>query len=547
MTFPFLDALRAACKSRLQVRNVAVLRNQRRSLAVEELESRDLMSITSLLHSNVLGTSALYAPISSIYYFPKPTAAGNALINGLWDSNLRSAASVDYNRDGQITRTDMIDLLAKGTYEYQLLTSTSAHDLLTLVNNGATVAMPDYVQNLAGKVLNTSGANAYYATGLLNYSYYNPNAFVYQNIAAIGIGLQVNNWFLGTVRPDPNLYNANKVVTTAATYQLAANLPLFAAGGPVYQDVEQGQVGDCWLLAGLAEVADRTPAVIQQMFIDNGDGTYTVRFFNNGKADFVTVDKYLPNGGYTYDQPVKDLWVALAEKGYAQECGSGWIGTNTPGTSSYGALNFGDPVWSLSAITGKTANDFNITSYLTYPDLNVITNATNIYTAWSQGKYVVLGTSTPTSSQVVGNHVYALVGYSSGQYTLFNPWGTAGNYGTDGKFYPGFFKGDAKSIAANFSYWGQAGAAAASAEPQTMAVLGVFQTDVRPGVASAAETQPASPRNDLTLVGADMHAPTKVAESAALTSVSSQGKVVGTTLHDAVFMEPFTVDGVALR
>ena len=37
---------------------------------------------------------------------------------------------------------------------------------------------------------------------------------------------------------------------------------LFGADGPSYLDVHQGDVGDCWLMASLAEVAARDPADI---------------------------------------------------------------------------------------------------------------------------------------------------------------------------------------------------------------------------------------------------------------------------------------------
>ena len=48
-------------------------------------------------------------------------------------------------------------------------------------------------------------------------------------------------------------------------------------------------MGDCWLLASLAEVADRDPQDIRDMFTYNGTmvvngtsvGLYTVRFFNS--------------------------------------------------------------------------------------------------------------------------------------------------------------------------------------------------------------------------------------------------------------------------
>jgi hypothetical protein len=549
MRFPFVNALRAVRQSKTPERGK--VKNNAPSLRVEQLESRDMMSVTSLFNSTYLGAPATSSSVSTIYNFPQPTAAGNALINKLWDGNLRSVASADYNRDGQITRSDMIELLAKGTYQYAFLTPTAAHDLITLVSNGATVAMPDYVQNLASKTLSTSGATGYYGAGLLTFSYYNQNAFIYENVAGIGIGQQVKNWFLGTVRPDPNLYNAKKQVTVAATYQQAPNLPLFAKGGPVYQDVSQGQVGDCWLMASLAEVADRTPSVIKNMFIDNGDNTYTVRFFNGGKADYVTVDKYLPNSGYTYDYPANDLWVALAEKAYAQECGSSWIGTNTPGASSYGALNGGDPSWALSAITGKTATNTGIWSRVTYPDLSVLTNAGGIAGAWSQGLYVVLTTGSPSSSQVVGNHCYAMVDYSSGQYTLFNPWGTGGAYGGDGKYYPGFFKGNVKSMAANFIYWSQAGAEPGAAVPQTMGIFGVFHADARLSVGTPADKQPTGFGRDSTVFavtgGAELRTQLRDDVCASLARHQHQRVAPSSTHADAAVAVPFAGHEMAAR
>src|SRR5262249_49745143 len=149
---------------------------------------------------------------------------------------------------------------------------------------------------------------------------------------------------------------------------------------------------DCWLMASLAEVADRNPTIIRNMFIDNGDGTFTVRFYHNGMSDYVTVDKYLPNGGRLYDHPQSDLWVALAEKAYAQEYAEGWIGSGHQGVSSYQALSGGYPAWALPAITGMS------TSSTTIYNILGLTNAGAIATAWSQGQFVVLCTDSPSSS-----------------------------------------------------------------------------------------------------------------------------------------------------
>ena len=207
-----------------------------------------------------------------------------------------------------------------------------------------------------------------------------------------------------------------------------AGAPLFNNGGPSYLDVEQGAVGDCWLMASLAEVAARDPQDIRNMFtydgttVDNGAtvGLYTVRFFNtSGSAVYVQVDTELPSGGEYYDHVDNDLgtqvlWVALAEKAYAVANGLGYVTTSHEYQNSYNALDGGWPSWALQAITGKPAGDYSI-------------NSTNLVSDWNSGDLIVLCTSTPTSSYIVGSHCYAVVGYnasSSQPFEVFNPWGT---------------------------------------------------------------------------------------------------------------------------
>jgi hypothetical protein len=452
------------------------------------LEPRDLMSVTSILSTAAVYNVGLYA-----YWPPQPTAAGQALINGLSDPTIRSVALTDYNRDGQITRNDMMDILKQGSAQYTFITATQYRDLLTLVNNGTTVAMPGYVQNLASKVLESGPAFSYYASGLMSYSWYNPAYAAYDSLAAYYLGQGVNNWFLGLNRPDASYVSNGMTITP--TYQQVTNVPLFANGGPRYQDVSQGALGDCWLMASLAEVAARNPAMIQSMFIDNGDGTWTVRFYNNGSPDYVTVDNYLPSGGYLYDHPQGDLWAALAEKAYAQENASGWIGSGNQGVNSYQALNGGWPVWALPAITGKAASSFTITAYVQWNSwpygITLATTASNIGTAWSQGQFVVLCTSTPSSSQVVPYHCYAMVGLSNGQYTLYNPWGVNGGYsGDNGQYYPGYFTGNVWDITYNFTSWGQAGAAAVSVDPQKTVLQALPKGDAQAGGAQGNGMQP---------------------------------------------------------
>src|SRR5262249_12579461 len=168
--------------------------------------------------------------------------------------------------------------------------------------------------------------------------------------------------------------------------------------GVSYQDVRQGDVGDCYFMATLAALAQRTPSTITNVFADNGDGTFTVRFFKNGVADYVTVDRFLPvdasghfvfaNYGGAANDPTNKLGVALAEKAYAQLNESGWIGQdntnsyNGTGAAGSDGINFGNAPVVLKQLTNRdmnwnyTAGDF----------------ASNVVNAYNAGKLIMFGT-----------------------------------------------------------------------------------------------------------------------------------------------------------
>ncbi len=210
----------------------------------------------------------------------------------------------------------------------------------------------------------------------------------------------------------------------------AVNGSLFGPNGPSFTDVHQGGVGDCWLMASFAEVAARAPSDIKNMFTyvgtNNENGTivslYSVRLYDSkGIAHSVLVDTELPSDGNLYDHPANGvLWVALAEKAYAQANGSRWVTTGNGGSDSYNALNGGSPSWALQAITGKPASYFSI-------------NPSNIASALNSGKLVVIDSSShPASSSIVDGHAYAVVACASTgtmPFEVYNPWG-AGTYTT---------------------------------------------------------------------------------------------------------------------
>ena len=164
------------------------------------------------------------------------------------------------------------------------------------------------MQVLAGDVVNGNPANAYLPGQTLG------------NLAAGSSAAQLNKlvdkWFLGADHP-----------ATRLDYVVGLAGSLFV-DGPAYNDWTRAT----WATATSSPRWERSPtssaAAIQNMFIDNGDNTWTVRFYYNGTADYVTVDRMLPtssrhasiyaNYGAHSTSASTELWMALAEKAYAQ-------------------------------------------------------------------------------------------------------------------------------------------------------------------------------------------------------------------------------------
>jgi hypothetical protein len=309
-------------------------------------------------------------------------------------STVRGAAS-----DNLINRNEMISIL-RNAEDGSVIDSTELTNLRNLLtSNTRPFSIPDSVQNLTKKVVNSDLANQTYLGNALGNLSANSSATHMENL--------INKWFLGLDRP-----------STPYTYQYASG-SLFQ-NGVSYQDIAQGGVGDCYYLASLGATAFRSPSTIQNMFVDNGDNTYTVRFYKNGVADYVTVDRYLPttaSGGLPYAKtPNSELWVALAEKAYAQVNQSGWI--QQDGTNSYFGIDLGASYYAIPHVTGR--NTFQIYNPNGIVDTNAIKNAFNA------GQMITVGSKdSGVASNVVANHEYVLVGYNSStqQFKLYNPHG----------------------------------------------------------------------------------------------------------------------------
>ena len=376
----------------------------------------------------------------------------------LSNAGICNLTRTDFTRDDSITFNDMLGIFNE-VLQSGPVTSAEVQNLQTLVANPTTLNMPGSVQNLASKVVHPTSADVSY----LEWYYRDgPSMPMLQGL--------VNQWFLGSVQPVAvNSDEGSPAVDPDNVYTDAGTTghTLFGPNGPSFTDVAQGSAGDCWFLASLAETAARDPKIIQNMFINNGNGTWTVRFYVNGVPDYVTVNDQLPvatadpsyNGGYAFDAPQNGiLWVALAEKAFAEENLSGGVTTGQQGVDSYAALNGGYPSWALAAITGWSSSEFDVTPGVTSQD---------IAAAMQAGDLVCIGT--PNSSDIdpylVPGHCYAIVGYnpsSSMPFEVFNPWGINTFSKTGGQTW-GAFVSDGAFLEENFASWGVVGTAAPGA------------------------------------------------------------------------------------
>ena len=209
---------------------------------------------------------------------PAPTPPAPPSTNW-FDSHVVDAALRTLGRnlytDGLIDRNDMIALL-RNAEDNNTVDATELTDLRTITSNTTLFGTFDYVWKLSSYIVSANTANAKYQGQALG------------NLAAGSSAAQmeklIGKWYLGLDRP-----------TASGTYRQVAGT-LFV-GGATYTDINQGYLGDCYFMTSLAETALKNPSAITNMFIVNGDGTYTVKFFKSGQAEYVTVDSYLPTDG----------------------------------------------------------------------------------------------------------------------------------------------------------------------------------------------------------------------------------------------------------
>ncbi|CAE8625829.1 unnamed protein product, partial [Polarella glacialis] len=125
-------------------------------------------------------------------------------------------------------------------------------------------------------------------------------------------------------------------------------------------DLLQGALGDCWLIAALACVAER-PEILQQAIVSkqvDPRGKYHFRLWNQvGKVpgtrwENITIDEFIPcyQGSFKpkfAKSNANEMWALLLEKAFAKMY------------KGYSALEGGQMSWALTAITGNPSVSFD--------------------------------------------------------------------------------------------------------------------------------------------------------------------------------------------
>ncbi len=162
----------------------------------------------------------------------------------------------------------------------------------------------------------------------------------------------------------PLFVSAPKASVTSAPAGEAkvSDIPVFISK-PKTADVEQGRLGDCYLLSAMIAVVSQQPEHFLNHMLDCGNTVIVKMYRMSGEAIYVEVDKsVVVDKGWSHNKVFADgaLWVEIYEKAYAA---AGFIGSEeelTGGKRSYGFIDGGKPGVALQHITGKKSEDIRL-------------------------------------------------------------------------------------------------------------------------------------------------------------------------------------------
>jgi hypothetical protein len=301
-----------------------------------------------------------------------------------------------------------------------------------------------YTQYIFNAVVNGNTANQWWTGG-------GSSRTDLGNLVAGSTDLQLNRlvdkWFSGSDLPTNFVGGDTAAGAGSLSFSYGQMTGSLFVNDVSFDDINQGQAGTCYFLAAAASLANNNGQLIREMFRDNGDGSYGVRFYSSSGSElWVTTNGYVPVrssgslclAGNASRSLAGEMWVALAEKAYAQANEIGKFSRSTT-ANSYRAIEGGLET-ALRHISNRATN-----TYSSYYGNTGWTSANNNATTWNNyqtaaisavtaGRSLWLGSFGSTYDSTgrvnfVSGHAFAIIGYnaSTGMFRFANPWGAAGS------------------------------------------------------------------------------------------------------------------------
>jgi hypothetical protein len=193
-------------------------------------------------------------------------------------------------------------------------------------------------------------------------------------------------------------------------------------------DLNQGMIGDCWLIASLGAVAQANPDLVERNVRANPNGTYTVTLYDDGEAVEVTVTPDLPAvdgdplfvdnpGSSDAGEDTYELWPHLVEKAAAQYYGD------------YTDLEGDWPSKALELLSGRDTSTYE-SDWFGWDDPDP-PSAGDLADLMDSGGAVLVSTAHENRTSLyddgtlVQGHAYYVqsVDEEAGTVTIVNPWG----------------------------------------------------------------------------------------------------------------------------
>ncbi|MBS1704657.1 MAG: hypothetical protein JST40_02195 [Armatimonadetes bacterium] len=204
----------------------------------------------------------------------------------------------------------------------------------------------------------------------------------------------------------------------------AGERALFDSDGPTLNDIRQGSLGDCFMLAPLGAIVQRDPNTIKKMVRRNADG-YMVRFPDGKEIQVAKLtDTELAMVGSSTQA---GLWIRVMENAYGTRRikeGETKMATDTMrgGSTSAAARILTGHAFVSTALIGDYKKE--VSAELLEAKMKPLRSA--IPQAVAEHRLVLASTGKNTMPRSISpNHAYAVFGYdpATDKVTLWNPHG----------------------------------------------------------------------------------------------------------------------------